>query len=50
MYEIKICFQCSMTSIEMFGFIGNGKVGVYNKFYSSLEYPGFCRNECIQES
>ncbi|XP_028395876.1 uncharacterized protein LOC114519898 [Dendronephthya gigantea] len=50
MYEIKTCFQCGMSFKEMYGFIGNGKYGEFRKFYSTLEYPGFCSKECIKES
>jgi hypothetical protein len=47
MYEIKKCFGCDKLYKEMCGFVGNGQLATFYKFYSSLTLPGFCSNECI---
>ena len=48
MYEIKDCAQCGTKYKEMYGFVGHGVLGEFNKFYSDTSCIGYCSHECMQ--
>ena len=48
MYEIKDCAQCGTKYKEMYGFVGHGILGEFNKFYSNTSCIGYCSDECMQ--
>lgn len=49
MFDIKRCFTCNTMYKEMLGFIGKGKFGECHKYYTDLDFPGYCCKACFPE-